>query len=185
MHNNEVSGSLQYECEKHLTNLFNQSHVWLLKASYNVCKSREEAECLVSDLYEYLHKKCNPKIFWGESYNLMYCLQFIKHRWINKTSKLNRVKYVGVVECNNNTSEEYDYQKDEDIMKAYDDVKREIDRLKKTKQFASAMIYEHYWFSEDNLNEVSDKIGISKSTTFIHIKKVKQHMKEFIDNPFK
>lgn len=184
MHN-EVSSSLQEQCEKHLTNLFNQSHVWLLKASYNVCKNREEAEELVGDLYEYLIKKQNKKIFWKDSYNLMYCLSFIKHRWINKTSKLNRVKYVGVVECNEDAFEEYDCQRDIDVMHAYDEVKKEIENLKKTKHFASAMLYEHYWYTDDTLNEVADKIKLSKSTVFIAIRKIKAHMKEIVDNPFK
>jgi DNA-directed RNA polymerase specialized sigma subunit len=46
------------------------------------------------------------------------------------------------------------------------------------------MIYEIYWTSEDTLQEVADKIGISKSTTFIAIKKIRKHLKGLIKNPF-
>jgi predicted DNA-binding protein YlxM (UPF0122 family) len=46
------------------------------------------------------------------------------------------------------------------------------------------MIYEMYWNSDDTLQAVADKIGISKSTTFIAIKKIRKHLKLVIDNPF-
>ena len=57
--------------------------------------------------------------------------------------------------------------------------------MKKKKGFASAMIYEHYWFSTNTLDEVSKNIGISKSTTFLAVKKTKAHLKKVINNPFK
>ena len=79
----------------------------------------------------------------------------------------------------------YDYDKDMEIMKAYDDVKDELSRLKGTKLFAPATIYEMYWMSDDKMMDVAKKIGISKSTTFSCIKKIKQHLKNTIPNPFK
>jgi predicted DNA-binding protein YlxM (UPF0122 family) len=42
-----------------------------------------------------------------------------------------------------------------------------------------------YWIeNDDTLQELADKIGISKSTCFIAIKKIRKHLKEVIDNPF-
>jgi DNA-directed RNA polymerase specialized sigma subunit len=79
---------------------------------------------------------------------------------------------------------EYDYERDEKIDKAYDEVKEELSNMKKRKGFASAMIYEHYWFSEKTLDEVSKDIKISKSTVFLAVKKVKKHLKQNIQNPF-
>ena len=64
------------------------------------------------------------------------------------------------------------------------EIKNELQNIKKTKHFASAMIYEDYWYSDKTLNAVADSIGISKSTTFIHIRKMRNHMKDILDNPF-
>jgi predicted DNA-binding protein YlxM (UPF0122 family) len=50
--------------------------------------------------------------------------------------------------------------------------------------WTSAKLYELYWYSDKNLNEVADAIGISKSTTFLAIRKIRTHMKEILDNPF-
>ena len=183
---NEVTGSIERECERRLTNLFTQSNTWLLKVAYNVCKSYETSEDLVQELYEYLHNKKNPKLFFNDdSYNLIYCMKFIKHRFINKTKKLNRIKYIGEIQCDNSAEETYDIDYDLAIEDAYKNVKEELEHIKKTKDFASAMLYERYWFTDDTLDEVASKIKISKSTTFLQIKKVRNRLKQVIDNPFK
>jgi len=41
-----------------------------------------------------------------------------------------------------------------------------------------------YHFSDMTLETLSKEIGISKSTSFINVKKIKNHLKEKIDNPF-
>ncbi len=68
-------------------------------------------------------------------------------------------------------------------MNAYNEVMQELERLKKTRGWASARLFELYWCSEDTLQEVADKIGISKSTVFIAIKKIRKHMAQVIQNP--
>ena len=181
---NEVSSSIQTQCNQRLTNLFNQSHEWLLKASYNICKSFEESEELVSDLYLYLAKECRENIWWGNSYNLIYCQKFLRHRWFNRVEKLKRYQYTNDNLIMDETLTEYDEQRDRDIMKAYEDVINELKSLQTTKLWLAARLYEMYWMSDDNLNEVAAKIGISKSTTFLAIKKIRNHMKNVINNPF-
>ena len=169
--------------DKRLEILFNESHTWLLKVSYNITKSYEESEDLVGDLYVYLHRKGSPKIHWKESYNLIYCMRFLQTRWINKVKKLNRYVYTDTFN-KNQPDEEYDIQRDIDVMQAYEDVKTELQKLKKTPLFPQAIIYDLYWMSDDNLNEVAGKIGISTSTTFKAIKRIRNHMKTIINNPF-
>jgi len=181
----EVSGSMQQQCDRRLTNLYNQSHTWLLQASYNICKSFEESEELVSDLYVYLAKECRQNIWWGESYNLIYCHKFLKHRWFNRVEKLKRFYYTDNHAVMDNALEVYDEQKDYDVMKAYEQVMQELKHLQITKLWPAARLYEMYWMSDDNLNEVARKIGISKSTTFLAIKKIRTHMKGIIHNPFR
>jgi len=184
-----ITGSIEQQCAIRLENLFNNSHEWLLKASYNITKNKEEAEDLVGELYEYLHIKQNPKLFYGDSYNLLYLHRFLGHRWINKIKKNNRVKNVGLPGQDYLPWEEqaeiiYDEEKDLDIQRAYAEVMNEIQRLKKRKGFAAAMLYEMYWMSDDTLQEVADKIGISKSTVFLSIKRIRLHLKRTINNPF-
>jgi len=39
--------------------------------------------------------------------------------------------------------------------------------------------------SDDTMIDVAKKIGISKSTTFISIKRIREHLKNTIRSPFK
>ena len=107
-----------------------------------------------------------------------------RHRWINKVKKLNRVKYVGDI-VHDDPFEEYDYELDEGIDKAHQEVLQELKRLERTKLWTSAKLYSMYWCdSDDTLQELADKIGISKSTCFIAIKKIRKHLEKVINNPF-
>jgi len=171
------------ECNKRLEILYNKSHIWLLQVSYNICKSRLESQELVQDLYLYLAEKCNAKLYYADSYNLMYCMRFIKSRWINRNKRNSKMRYTPTI-YTEAPDTPYDIDADLAIMEAYDSVMSEIQRLKKTKGFSSAMIYDIYWGGDDTLQEVADKIGISKSTVFTHLKKVRAHLKTVIKNPF-
>lgn len=181
---NEVTGSLSRECERRLTNLYTEHHKWLLQTSYKVTKSKLEAEDLVSELYEWLHKKKNPKLFWGDSYNIMYCSKYLKCRYLNKTKKLNRTTYVDTIFDTNEENIEYDIEKDLLIQKAYDDVMGELKRLESTKMWASSKIFQLYALSEKTLDEVARDIKISKSTTYLACKKIKEHLNQLLDSPF-
>jgi RNA polymerase sigma factor (sigma-70 family) len=181
---NEVTGSIQLECERRLSNLYLESHTWLVQSAQRVTKNREHAEDLVAELYEYLHRKCNVKLFWGEtSYNLKYCAKFLHHRFLNKTTKLNRTTYVEDV-WDIEFDIPYDVERDIALEKAYNDVQNELKHLQKTKMWASSRIFELYWCSDKTLDEVAKDIGISKSTTFLAVKRIRKHLKSVIDNPF-
>ncbi len=179
------SGSVEYiECERRLTNLYNESHNWLLQSAKKITKNVEEAEDLVMELYEYLHLKCNPKLFWGkDSYNLFYCNKFLHSRFINKTKKLNRISYVEEV-WDFEIDVPYDTEKDLEIQRAYDDVMRELKNLSATRMWAPARIFELYWMSDKTLDDVAKDIKISKSTTFLAVKKIRNYLKEVIANPY-
>ena len=180
----EVTGSIELECDRRLSNLYIESNKWLLQVAFKITKNTENAEDLVQELYEYLHLKKNQRLFWGEnSYNLLYCSKFIKHRFINKTKKLNRTTYVEEV-WDTEFDVPYDEDKDLQIQQAHQEVLNEVKRLKSTKMFASAMIWELYWCSDDTLDEVAKKIKISKSTTFLAVKKIRKHLEKVIENPF-
>lgn len=183
-----ITGSC--ECERRLINLHAESHRWLLNSANKITKNREESEDLVQELYIYLHEKCNPKLFWGDtSYNLFYASKFLHSRFINKTKKLNRVRNVGLIGQDYTPWEEqdeivYDEERDLQIQKAHEEIIKELKRLSTTRMWPQAKIFELYWMSEDTLDEVARKIKISKSTTFLAVKKIRKYLKEVINNPF-
>jgi predicted DNA-binding protein YlxM (UPF0122 family) len=51
--------------------------------------------------------------------------------------------------------------------------------------WASARLAEIYLYSDKTLEGVSNDIGVSKSTSYLHVKRIKKHLKETIQNPFK
>lgn len=179
------SGSVEcIECERRLAGLYNESHSWLVATAKKITKNTEEAEDMCQELYMYLHQKCNPKLFWGTtSYNLFYCSKFLHSRFINKTKKLNRTTYVEEV-WDTQLDEEYDIDADIQIQTAHDEVISELKQLEKTKMWPQAKIFQLYWMSDKTLDEVAKDIGISKSTTFLAVRKVKTYLKEVINNPY-
>lgn len=179
------SGSIQHtECNVRLTNLYTDSNHWLVKHATKITKNKEEGEDLVQELYEYLHKKCNPKIFWGTAYNMFYCYRFLESRWINKTKKLNRIVYKDEV-IEESIEEEYDVERDLELQTAHDEVVNELKRLAVTKLWPQARIFELYWMSDKTLDEVAKDIKISKSTVFLSVKKIRKYLESIIENPYK
>jgi len=177
-----ITGSC--ECERRLINLHKESHKWLLNSANKLTKNREESEDLVQELYIYLHEKCNPKLFWGEtSYNLFYASKFLHSRFINKTKKLNRTTLVDEV-WSNEEDIPYDEEKDLQIERAHQQILDTLKTLSVTRHWPQAKIFELYWMSDDTLDEVAKKIKISKSTTFLAVKKIRKILKEVIENPF-
>lgn len=164
--------------------LYKKHHSWLLKVAYNLTKHKENAEDLVSELYQYLHEKQNRKIFYGDSYNLFYCSKFIKHRFLNSTKKSNKIQLCEVMK-DNQIDIPYDEEGDLKIQMIHEEVMEELKRLEKTKLWPQSRIFQMYWCSDDTLDEVANKIGISKSTTFLAVKKIRKYLGEVIDNPYK
>jgi RNA polymerase sigma factor (sigma-70 family) len=179
------SGSIQQcECERRLVGLFNESNGWLISSAKKITKNKEEAEDLVQELYIYLHEKCNIKLFWGDNtYNLFYCNKFLHSRFMNKTKKLNRTTYVEEV-YDIQQDIPYDEEYDLKLQTAHEKVVNELSQLAKTRMWPQAKIFELYWMSDDTLDEVARKIKISKSTTFLAVKKVRKYLEQVIENPF-
>lgn len=181
-----ISGSIELktECSDRLGILYQTKHRWLISEAKKLTKNSEEAEDLVQELYEYLHTKCNPKIFYNDSYNIFYCNKFLHSRYMNKAKKLN--KTISVEKFKDTPDDDvYDCEWDEKLEDTHNQVLAELKELERSKQWASAKIFSLYWMSTDTLDETAKKIGISKSTTFIAVKKIRKHLKNKIDNPFK
>jgi hypothetical protein len=112
----------------------------------------------------------------------MYLHSYIKTRWLNrvKRDKKSTSNLPEEVE-----EEEYDIGFDMRLEKGYQDVLQELEKMKGTRSWSSAKIFELYWFGDDTMESLSDKLHISKSTTFLNVKKVKQHIRNKVQNPFR
>lgn len=173
------------ECNKRLETLHKKHYIWLLQTSKNISKSTENAEDLIGDLYLYLSEKCNPKIWYKDSFNLMYCHRFLQTRWINKKQKGKRMKTEDDMMKFDREDDVYPIEQDDEIMRAFEEVHEELERLSQTRMWPKAQLFKLYHMSDDTMIDVAKKIGISKSTTFISIKRIREHLKNNIRSPFK
>jgi RNA polymerase sigma factor (sigma-70 family) len=173
------------ELKQRLDILHRKHYIWLLQSATNITKNREEAEDLIGDLYIYLADKGNTKIYYADSFNLMYAYRFLKTRWVNKINQNKKFKVTSLAYEFDCEEDVYPIEQDNRIMKAFDEVERELEHLSKTRMWPKAKLFELYYCNDDTMVEVANKIGISKSTTFISIKKIREHLKSIIDNPFK
>lgn len=190
------NNSIDIQISKRLGVLYKNHHKWLLAVAYNKSKDKRLSEDLVQDLYLYLAEKKNPKLFYSDSFNLLYCYNFLSSRFINYIKRQNKSFSLDIYENDsikwfenfNELDEEdtvYDVQADKKLQHAYDTIKKELDLMKTTRMWPSAKIYELYAFSDLTMEQLSNNIDVSKSTVFLNIKKIKLHLKALIDNPFK
>ncbi len=178
------TGSIDYcNCERRVDGLYRESHIWLVREAKKLTKHKEDAEELVSDLYIYLLEKCNPKIFYGQNtFNLFYCNKFLHSRWMNKVKKMNRTTLKEWID----TEEEYiEYNEgwDLQVMETHRQIIGELKALEQTRMWPQARIFSLYFESDDTMESLAKKIGISKSTTFLAIKKIRRYLNEVIPNP--
>jgi hypothetical protein len=165
--------------------LYNESHKWLLAASFNITKNKEIAEDLVSELYCYLGETIRPNLWWGNSFNVMYCYAFVKSRFLNKVKRDKKIQYHSDV-YDDRQDTVYDEEYDKKLEDAYNGVVDELKAMEYTKQWAPSKLAQIYWFNEDmTLEKLASEIKISKSTAFLNCKKVKVHLKKTLENPFK
>ena len=177
---------IQIENNRRLEILYNTKNDWLMAASYNLTKNRERAKELVSELYLYLAERGNPNIWYGDDdFNMLYLHTFLRTRNINAIKGINKIE--AIAEDYDEVETPYDEETDARIQRCYDDIVDEVQRLQGTKQWASARLAELYFFSDEKitLDKLSKDIGISKSTTFLNVRKIKHHLKAVKKNPFR
>lgn len=81
--------------------------------------------------------------------------------------------------------EPYDDTLDKKIDEEYDKLINELSGMKARKGWSSAMLFELYYFSDKTMDELAEEIGLSKSTVFLNTKKVKEHFRKTLKNPFR
>lgn len=171
---------------KRIDILYRKHNDWLLKVAFNLSHNKSDADDMVQNLYVYLLEKGNEKIYYFDSFNLKYCYLFIRTRFLNskKTKKLNIVDddlFNFDIE-----DKEYNYIEDEIIQRSYNEVMDKLTQLKKTnKVWSSAKIFELYHKDNDTtIESLSQKLNLCKSTIFTNVKKVKEIIKNDLENPF-
>ena len=153
-----------------------------MSCAYNLSKDVDIANDLVGELYIYLGEKNSEKLYYLDSFNLKYCQMFLSSRFYNKC---NRDKKMVVTDrFTDDMDGEYDYEGDYRLEDSWNELKDELSTLKKGNMWSSAQLYEMYQFENLTMEELSKRIGISKSTTFLNIKKIKEHLRNTINNPF-
>lgn len=183
MQNQSCSLDLNIENTKRIEHLYHSHSSWLKSVSYNITKNRDNADELVQELYLYLAEKPNPSIWYATSFNLMYLRAFLSSRFINAKKRGSRMQ--PLFDWAHIEDTEYDVESDERFEKCWSDLNAEIDKMKREKGWSAAYLFQMYMFSDDSLEEVSKKIGVSLSTTFMNVKKVKLKLRERLENPFK
>ena len=176
------SGSLELEIQTRLGVLFTKHDDWLQAVSYNLANNKSVSQDLVQDLYLYLAEKKNPKLFFQDSFNLLYCHNFLRSRWINLVKRENKKVYPQ--KWRDAEDIPYDTESDKNNQELFELIKEEIKQLQGTPMWSSAKIYELYTFSDKTMEELSVDIGISKSTTFLNVKKIKQHFKNKFNDKY-
>jgi DNA-directed RNA polymerase specialized sigma24 family protein len=175
---------VQKENTKRLELLYRQSHNWLIAVAFNLSKDKEVADELVGELYLYLGEKCNPSIWYLNSFNLMYCHSFIKSRFLNRIKADKRKTELSA--DYDEVEVEYDIDNDQRLEDAYNAIVDELKAMERTKKWASSKLYQLYAFDKDmTLERLASEIGISKSTAFLQTKKAKIHLRTTIPNPFR
>jgi DNA-directed RNA polymerase specialized sigma24 family protein len=172
------------ENNKRLEVLFKQHHNWLVSCSFNISKSKDTADELVSELYVYLGERVNPSLWYLNSFNLQYCYAFLKTRFINRIKIQNRTTTLS--DTYDDIDSEYNTEFDERLDEAYEGVVNELKEMEKTRQWASSKLAQLYYFNDDmTLERLASEIGICKSTAFTNIKKAKLLVRDRVKNPFR
>jgi len=177
------------EIRRRIQVLYEEHGTWLLQSATNITKNPQDAEDLVGDLYIYLLEKGTPKLYYKNSINALYCYRFLQTRWINKMNKRNKLpiykpKDTFIEECWDLQDEVYSSELDDAIMESFEAVNQELQRLSTTREWSKVRLFELYYGSDDTMLQVANKIGICKSTMFMNIRKVRDHLKNTCPNPF-
>jgi DNA-directed RNA polymerase specialized sigma24 family protein len=174
---------IQSENNKRLDILFRKSHGWLSAVAFNLAKDKEVADELVGELYLYLAEKCNPALWYLDSFNLMYAHAFLNSRFLNRIKAAKR--NVPLSDSYDEVESEYDVDADTNVEDVYNKMVDELKRLERTKLWAPSKIYQLYAFDKDmTFEKLASELKLSKSTVYLNCKKIKKHLKDNLDNPF-
>ena len=162
--------------------LYRNHHKWLYSVIYKLSKDEIISNDLIQELYLYLAERNDENLYYKDSFNLQYCRSFLVSRFYNLIKVENRS--VELFDTYDKEDIPYNREYDDRIERAHSQLIIELDNMKREKGWSSAKLFELYWFSDMTFDKLSSEIGISKSTAFLNVRKVKQKLQSKIDNPF-
>lgn len=170
------------ETKKRLDVLYRKHHSWLQSVAFKISKDKTTTDDLVQELYIYLGDRNDERLYYKDSFNLQYCRSFIISRFYN----LKKVEKRNLPLFDNWDTEDKPYNTEWDMKleQSYNEVLEEIDKMKKKRGWSSAMLFEMYYFTDKTFEQMSKDLGISKSTSFLNVRKIKQILREKLNNPF-
>jgi RNA polymerase sigma factor (sigma-70 family) len=173
---------MRNEISKRLDVLHRNHYKWLFSCGFKVSKSKETTEDLIQELYIYLAERNDEALYFNDSFNLQYCRSFILSRFYNLIKVENRSS--PLADDYEKEENPYNLEWDLKLQTSYSEVLKELAEMKKQKGWSSAFLAEMYWFSDTTFEDLAKKINISKSTAFLNVRKVKEKLKNKLDNPF-
>ena len=173
--NENNKNRLEILCRKH--------HKWLYSVAFKISKSDSISEDLIQELYLYLGERNDENLYFADSFNLQYCRTFLISRFYNLKKIEGRT--MELFDTYDTEDIPYDVEYDERLELTHTQLVNELNEMKKQKGWSSAYLFELYWFSDKTFEELSNDIGISKSTAFLNVRKVKNKLSSKLKNPFK
>ena len=170
------------ETNKRLEVLHKKHYEWLYSCIFKISKSQRISEDLIQELYLYLAERDDEAIYFEDSFNLQYCRAFLLSRFYNLKKIENR--YSQIDSEWEKEDEPYNEEEDERIQNTYKLIVDEIKQMQKQKGWSSAKLAELYWFSDMTFEQLANEIGISKSTAFLNVRKIKVKLKNKFNNPY-
>lgn len=170
------------EIRERLNVLHRKHYSWLYSVGFKISKDKIVTEDLIQELYLYLAERGDEKLFYEDSYNLQYCRSFILSRFYNLVKYESR--FSDLPEEWDEEDTPYDLNEDKRLEESYQQLKAELNSLKKSPKWSSAMLFEMYHFDNKTYDELAKDIKISKSTAFLNVRKVRHHLKKTLESPF-
>jgi len=171
------------ETRQRLDVLHRNHYKWLFSCAFKVSKCKVTTEDLIQELYIYLAERNDEKLYYADSFNLQYCRSFLLSRFYNLAKIENRRNPLSDDYEKEETP--YDLEWDLKLQHSYGKVINELNSMKREKGWSAAMLAEMYFFSDMTFENLAKEINISKSTAFLNVRKVKEKLKERLENPFK
>lgn len=170
------------ETIKRLEILHKNHYDWLYSCIFKISKSQRISEDLIQELYLYLSERDDEALYFKDSFNLQYCRSFLLSRFYNLKKIENRFSEIS--SDYEKEDEPYNEEEDKKLQETYNEIVDEIQNMQRQKGWSSAKLAELYWFSDMTFEQLASEIGISKSTAFLNVRKVKLKLQNKFKNPY-
>lgn len=170
------------ETIKRLEILHKNHYDWLYSCIFKISKSQRISEDLIQELYLYLSERDDEALYFKDSFNLQYCRSFLLSRFYNLKKIENRFSEIS--SDYEKEDEPYNEEEDKKLQQTYNEIVDEIHNMQRQKGWSSAKLAELYWFSDMTFEQLASEIGISKSTAFLNVRKVKLKLQNKFKNPY-